>query len=196
MRIGERLGLGEEERSALFYALLSKDTGCSSNASRVANLSGADDFAVKKNYKVVNWSRLSGTARFTAYNVNPDSGPWLKLKRFFSVGKEGQRGTRHFIKVQCKQGAELVRFIGFPEETARAILSLDEHWDGAGSPEGLRGEEIPLLSRVCSLAQTVEVFYTEFGPSRAEEMVRARRKRWFDPTLVDIFLAEARGGPL
>jgi HD-GYP domain-containing protein (c-di-GMP phosphodiesterase class II) len=27
-------------------------------------------------------------------------------------------------------------------------------------------------------------------------MVRARRKRWFDPTLVGVFLAEARGGPL
>jgi hypothetical protein len=94
MRIGERLGLGEEERSALFYALLSKDTGCSSNASRVANLSGADDFAVKKNYKVVNWSRLSETASFTAYNVSPDGGPWSKLKRFVSVGKKGQRGTR------------------------------------------------------------------------------------------------------
>ncbi len=47
MRIGERLGLDEEERSALFYALLLKDTGCSSNASRVANLFGADDFVVK-----------------------------------------------------------------------------------------------------------------------------------------------------
>jgi hypothetical protein len=34
MRIGEQLGLGPVERSSLFYALLLKDAGCSSNAAR------------------------------------------------------------------------------------------------------------------------------------------------------------------
>ena len=29
MRLAEQIGLGEEERSALFYALLLKDAGCS-----------------------------------------------------------------------------------------------------------------------------------------------------------------------
>jgi hypothetical protein len=33
MTIGERLGLAEEQRSALFYALLLKDAGCSSTCS-------------------------------------------------------------------------------------------------------------------------------------------------------------------
>src|ERR1041384_1355829 len=44
MRIGEALGLGAEERSALFYALLLKDAGCSSNAARLCELFGSDDF--------------------------------------------------------------------------------------------------------------------------------------------------------
>ena len=46
------------------------------------------------------------------------------------------------------------------------------------------------------LAQTVEVFYTAFGPVRAEEIARTRRNEWFDSTLVDVFLAEARIGRL
>jgi len=54
--------------------------------------------------------------------------------------------------------------MGFPEETAQAIRDLDEHWDGSGY---LEGEEIPLLARISCLAQTVEVFYTTFGPARA-----------------------------
>jgi hypothetical protein len=73
--------------------------------------------------------------------------------------------------------------MGFPEETAGAIRNVDEHWNGAGHPEGLKGEEIPLLARICGLAQTVEVFYTAFGPVRAEVIACARRKEWFDPTL-------------
>ena len=35
MSIGERFGLTEEQRSALFYALLLKDAGCSTTSSRV-----------------------------------------------------------------------------------------------------------------------------------------------------------------
>ena len=86
--------------------------------------------------------------------------------------------------------------MGFPEGTAGAIRALDEHWNGAGHPDGMKGEEIPLPARICGLAQTVEVFYTAHGPSGAEEIARKRRGEWFDPDLVDVFLAEARMGEL
>src|SRR5205823_11384440 len=43
MRLAAVLGLDDEMRSSLFYALLLKDAGCSSNAAKVASLSGADD---------------------------------------------------------------------------------------------------------------------------------------------------------
>ena len=86
--------------------------------------------------------------------------------------------------------------MGFPEDTPLAIRSLDEHWNGAGHPDGLKGDEIPLLARICCLAQAVEVFYTAHGPAEAEELARVRRGRWFDPVLVDFFLAEACDGGL
>ena len=57
MRLAEQIGLGEEERSALFYALLLKDAGCSSNASRLSSLFAADDHAAKRAMKVTDWSR-------------------------------------------------------------------------------------------------------------------------------------------
>ena len=39
MRIGKEVGLAVEERTALYYALLLKDAGCSSNAARLARSS-------------------------------------------------------------------------------------------------------------------------------------------------------------
>jgi hypothetical protein len=66
MIIGERLGLTEEQRSALFYALLLKDAGCSSNASRVTALFGADDFEAKRAMKTTNWSHLPQAALYVA----------------------------------------------------------------------------------------------------------------------------------
>ena len=51
MRLAEMLGLPAGERSSLFYALLLKDAGCSSNAAKVAELYGADDAEVKRDRK-------------------------------------------------------------------------------------------------------------------------------------------------
>src|SRR5580704_2284181 len=53
MRLGKELRLGAAESSALFYALLLKDLGCSSNAGRMCYLFGADDRSVKRNVKTV-----------------------------------------------------------------------------------------------------------------------------------------------
>jgi len=36
MRIGEEIGLDDDERSSLFYALVLKDAGCSSNAAKLS----------------------------------------------------------------------------------------------------------------------------------------------------------------
>jgi HD-GYP domain-containing protein (c-di-GMP phosphodiesterase class II) len=46
MRIAEAVGIDPEQRSALYYALLLKDAGCSSNAGRMAALFGSDDQTV------------------------------------------------------------------------------------------------------------------------------------------------------
>src|SRR6201997_4369156 len=47
MRLAEALELDDATRSSVFYALLLKDAGCSSNAAKVAALFGADDPGVK-----------------------------------------------------------------------------------------------------------------------------------------------------
>ncbi len=66
MRLTEVLGLSRELRSALFYALLMKDLGCSSNASHFATLFAADDQTLKTRLSLVNWSRALESFRFVA----------------------------------------------------------------------------------------------------------------------------------
>lgn len=196
MTVGGRLGLTGEQRSALFYGLLMKDAGCSSNASKMTALFDADDFEAKRKVKTVDWSRLPQAVLYTARTVSPDRTIFRKVRQFLNTGLQGQKAARELIQIRCERGAEISRLIGFPEETAQAIRNLDEHWDGAGHPDGLKGEEIPLLARICGLAQTAEVFYTSYGPERTTEVVRERRGTWFDPDLADIFLAEAREGSM
>jgi putative nucleotidyltransferase with HDIG domain len=76
---------------------------------------------------------------------------------------------------------------GLNEVVARAIMDVDEHWDGGGYPAGTSGDSISLAGRVLCLAQTAEVFWRYGGPGAACEIVRQRRGTWFDPALVDAF---------
>jgi HD-GYP domain-containing protein (c-di-GMP phosphodiesterase class II) len=199
MRLAEQIGLGDEERSALFYALLLKDLGCSSNASRLASLFAADDQPAKRAMKVTDWSRPAPLAAYTWRAVAQGGGPVAKARQLQRISRE-EEVTREMIGTRCERGAQIAGMLRLPAGTADAIRVLDEHWDGSGQPLGLRGEDIPLLGRILCLAQTVEVFMRTFGLPGALAMALCRRGRWFDPALIDALLAvrddRAFWGPL
>lgn len=191
MRIADELRLPPEDCSALFYALLLKDLGCSSNSAKLCYLFSADDRKVKSNLRTVDWAKMSETVKFMSKNVMPDGSPMQRALRAVVFALEGPSGPSKIVEVRCERGADIARRLGFPEATATAILHLDEHWDGRGHPKGLTRDEISLGGRIACLAQTIDVFFCTGGRSAAVEIARERRGAWFDPALVDAFLAFA-----
>ena len=188
MRIAEELQLPARTRSDLFYALLLKDAGCSANAERMTALFGADDRAAKRTSKLIDWASPWQAFVWSLRTVAPDGSRRARLARLRGIKDEGEV-TRKFMEARCDRGAEIARMLYLSEATAAAIRSLDEHWDGRGMPDGLRGEEIPLLARILCLAQTAEIFHAAGGVDAARRVARKRRGRWFDPALVDALLA-------
>jgi putative nucleotidyltransferase with HDIG domain len=179
MRIADALGLEVEQRSALFYALLLKDAGCSSNSAKIASLFGNDDFDVKRQFKLVDQTRpVEGLL-----SVSRISG---SLGAFLRVLRPGTEVTKMMTELRCERGAEIVRMLDLPDEAARAIYALDEHWDGRGHPHRLAEEQIPLLARILCLSQTVEVFHAGRGLDAALKMAQKRSGTWFDPELVAV----------
>ena len=189
MRIAAQLGLPDDQRSALYYGLLLKDLGCSSNASRLATLFGSDDQLLKHAFKLTDWTATSQSARYAFKYSLPGKGRLAKAWHMLMLGVREQGSAREMVATRCERGADIARMLRLPHGSAEAIHSLDEHWDGSGMPFGLRGSAIPLLGRIVSLAQTVEVFANGFDVATAYEMARTRRGRWFDPTLVDSMAA-------
>ena len=51
-------------------------------------------------------------------------------------------------------GAEIVKGVEFLRESLPAIKSHHERWDGTGYPDGLAGEQIPLVARIVNAADT------------------------------------------
>src|SRR3954470_1582301 len=87
MRIAEAIGLDAEQRSALYYALLLKDAGCSSNAGRMASLFGADDQSVKPRMKSVDWHARVRLALETARAVAPGGDTQQRVRQFITVAR-------------------------------------------------------------------------------------------------------------
>ncbi|MHB0970955.1 MAG: HD domain-containing phosphohydrolase [Thermoanaerobaculia bacterium] len=70
-----------------------------------------------------------------------------------------------------------------------------ERWDGAGYPQGLAGEEIPLVARIFAVVDVYDALTSDryYRPGWSHEAalayIREESGRHFDPTVVDAFLA-------
>jgi len=187
LRIAEAAGLDVETRAALYYALLLKDAGCSSNSARMASLFGSDDGAVKYEMKFVDWHRRASLAFRTLQHCGGGRDPFTRVRHFLQIARTPQM-TREVMQTRCERGADIASRLGFPLDTAGAIRALDEHWCGLGHPVGLRGDDIPVLARIANFAQTVEAFHARYGHRKALAVAHARSGTWFDPRLVDALL--------
>ena len=191
MRIAQELGLPAEKMSSLYYALLLKDVGCSSNAARLCQIiGGGDERRVKAGVKLEDWTKpnkpKASTLRLLWNNVLPNAGALRRAAGIAVIGLTQHRNNEEMITLRCDRGAHILRKIGLGEVAAEAVRGLDEHWDGSGYPEQRRGEAIPIESRVLAVAQHLDVFASEQGTAAAVRVLRERSGRWFDPELVRI----------
>ncbi|HEX5147371.1 MAG TPA: HD-GYP domain-containing protein [Conexibacter sp.] len=96
-------------------------------------------------------------------------------------------------------GEEIVRGIDFLAGARQVVRSHHERWDGAGYPDGLAGEEIPLAARVFAVADTFDAV-TSDRPYRAaasfreaRDVIAAAAGTQFDPLVAGAFDAIADG---
>lgn len=82
------------------------------------------------------------------------------------------------------------------------IRSHHEKMDGSGYPDGLRGEQIPLLARVLQTVDIYDALTTarSYKPALSQEealgvMAEEADRGWRDPMLVNVFARTIRGSP-
>lgn len=95
-------------------------------------------------------------------------------------------------------GAKMLRPLGFPAEVGDIVAYHHERFDGAQSPQGLHGENIPLLARIVAIAQAFDNLTVDLPghqPCAIEEAILRITQRagtQFDPRLTEIFARVVR----
>lgn len=186
MHIGRELDLDDATLTDLYYAVLLKDAGCSSNAARLWELYGADERLLKQDFKTVDTQNFLQLARFVFRHAGLHEDLRGKLRRILHLGSNGESLATELVQTRCERGANIARQLGFNQAVAAGIHSLDEHWNGKGRPEGLKGTQIPLFSRIALISQVVDVFFQTGSRHAALAEIERRRGTWFDPDLVPI----------
>jgi hypothetical protein len=82
-----------------------------------------------------------------------------------------------------------------PGGRCRRIAALAhgyERWDGAGFPDGLAGEAVPLAVRVAVVAHDAELWWRA-GPAEMTQVLRARQGHAYDPAVAEACLAVGPG---
>jgi ribonuclease P protein subunit RPR2 len=90
-------------------------------------------------------------------------------------------------------GAEILRDVSFLGEAKLIVRHHHERWDGAGYPDGLHGDDIPLAARVFAVADTLDALTTDrpyraacpFG--QAHDIICRAAGSQFDPGVVEAF---------
>src|SRR5262245_44303418 len=185
-RIGREIGMGDAEIWELYYTLLLKDLGCSSNAARICQLYLTDDLSFKRDFKQIDRS-LTHALGFVLTHTGLKAGLAERFRAIIHIFRNGGEIARELIETRCHRGADIARKMRFSEAVALGIQNLDEHWDGGGKPTGARGTAIAVYSQIALMAQIVDVFHATDGADAARREVRQRSGTWFDPRLADAF---------
>lgn len=122
------------------------------------------------------------------------------LARFHEVGmiplaRRGEwpgLGGEALLRRHTESGYFIASNIPRLAPLSEAILAHHEWWNGEGVPRGLRGEEIPLLSRIVALCTA----FLEQPFAQAVAYIQRESGRVFDPLLAREFLTMVQGHPL
>ena len=171
---------------ALAAAVETKDSGTIGHAKRVADyaLAIAGELGVdRKDRLLIEYSAL-------LRDIGKVKVPASLLNKSTPLEQDEWEA----VKSHSRLGAEIVSSVPFLTFVADSILHHHECWDGSGYPNGLAGEDIPLVSRILAVATDYDAITSERPyhepqpPEVAIEEIESGRGTRYDPRVVDAFM--------
>jgi response regulator RpfG family c-di-GMP phosphodiesterase len=102
------------------------------------------------------------------------------------------------IRLHPLKGIHLIEPLDFSHTIISAIRHHHERWDGNGYPDGLAGEDIPLLARIIALADSYDAMVSNrpyrqgLSGIKVQEEIEKNAGTQFDPHMVELFLNQIK----
>lgn len=189
LRLAERVGLGEEERSVVYYTALLVNVGCHSDAHEQAKWFG-DDIALKSGKYDHEFGSIGGTLAMLRL-LGSGNPPLHRFRVGVEFAVSGRRDLDGMIVEHAALARRLAEQLALSPGVQEAVGAAYEQWDGNGWPGKLKGDEIPIASRLAQIGEFVEVAHRVGGIGAAVALAERRAGSQFDPSLSAAFCAEA-----
>lgn len=166
--------------------LETKDAYTRGHSNRVAHISMAIAREMDLDAKDIELSHFAGHLHDIGKIGIPDSILMKSEKLTFE--------EYEIIKNHSEYGYKILEKVSSLKEMAIIVKYHHERWDGKGYPSGIRGEEIPVISRIISVADAFDAMTSNRSyrkPMAHEEaLVQLEKGKWtqFDGEIVEIFL--------
>jgi diguanylate cyclase (GGDEF)-like protein/putative nucleotidyltransferase with HDIG domain len=115
----------------------------------------------------------------------------------YILNKPGKLTAAEFekMKIHTVVGAQIMERVNFPYPVVPIVRHHHERWDGKGYPDGLKGEQIPFVARILTVADCFDAVREDrqyrkgMGREQSCQFLRENAGTQFDPKVVEAFLA-------
>lgn len=161
-----------------------RDSYTAGHQLRVANLARAIAVEMDMPQKEIEGIYLAGTIH--------DLGKMAVPSDLLSKSAKLSKIEYELIKEHSGAGYDILKMVSFPWPIAQIVRQHHERIDGSGYPDGLKGEDILIESRILSVADVVEAmsshrpYRAALGIDKALEEITKNKGILYDATAVDV----------
>jgi HD-GYP domain-containing protein (c-di-GMP phosphodiesterase class II) len=189
VRLGEALGLADEELADAYYLALLRYVGCTAEKHVEAAVFG-DEIAARTWRAGLDLGQPDQVFAAIHRHVGAGEPPSRRARRV-ATALAGLPRVMANIPAHCEVGQRLAGQLGLGLGVQDALTQIYERWDGRGRPRGLKGEEIARPLRIVLLAHQAVIFHRLGGIEAAVSMARERAGGLHDPKIVECFCRHA-----
>lgn len=163
----------------------SQDLYTAGHCARVGDYTTMLAAAVGFSGRDLNWIRMGAFL----HDVGKARLPQAVLQKNSSLDEREWEEMRAHTVV----GDKIVAELDFPYDLRPMVRNHHERWDGAGYPDGLKGEDIPLIARVLCIADMYDALTTDrsyrsaFPREEALAIMEREAGKMIDPHLFEVF---------
>ncbi|MGH3449402.1 MAG: HD domain-containing phosphohydrolase, partial [Haloechinothrix sp.] len=160
-RLGQRMGLDDDERASLYYVAMMGWVGCIADSHEAATWFG-DDITYRAGVYDIDMKPLP----FLGYllrRAGSGGSPARRIGAGAAVVATGGRGVQDSLRAHCQVTANIAERLGLGPAVCDPLQQIFARWDAKGLPAGVGGDRIALPVRLWHLADVAEVHYRRSG---------------------------------